>query len=146
MHVAVKHLLARVENLMNICSFSDCENWSFEKPLMNKTSKSLFLALAFCATLIWRTATEECRTLESARCGNRCLGSAYTCACGNQSWTRLQDYTNTGEHVDKGGCCPSSLDSCIKDNNGKRKPVFFFLQNKTKKAFSLRPRYIFKQD
>merc|ERR1712062_135552 len=59
---------------------------------------TLFVALAFCATLIWRTEAEECGPDDYIRCGNSCHGDEHTCTCGNESW-RGYKYQ---------GCCPSS--------------------------------------
>ena len=69
----------------------------------------LLVALAFCATLIWRTEAEECGLDDWNRCGNRCHGDEHTCTCGNQSWTGYKQL-----------CCPSNPDSCIKYKNGKK--------------------------
>ena len=73
-------------------------------------SFTLFLALAFCATLVCRTETEECKLTDKYRCGYMCHGENNTCTCGNQFWEGKSE-----TH----GCCPSSPDSCIKDNDGK---------------------------
>ena len=89
-------------------------------------SFTLFLALTIFATLLCRTETEECRFSDTlnyntdwARCGYRCHGNWNTCTCGKQNWT--------GGNWDQ-GCCPSSPDSCIKDNDGKT----LFLKRETK--------------
>ena len=87
-------------------------------------SYTLFLALAFCATLIWRTEAEECGRFDELRCGNSCYGDEHTCTCGNKSWTGLNR---------KQGCCPSSPDSCIKDKKGKK--TLFKKRNKNPNFF-----------
>ena len=75
---------------------------------------TIFLALVVCATLVWiteATEAEECKSGQDyLSCGDKCHGSRNTCKCGNQSWK--------GANKEQ-GCCPSSPDSCIKDNDGK---------------------------
>ena len=61
-------------------------------------------------TLLWITEAEECGPNDRYICGNKCHGMENTCKCGNQSWK--------GANYDQ-GCCPSSPDSCIKDESGK---------------------------
>ena len=84
-------------------------------------SFTLFLALAFCATLVCRTDTEQCETTDYWRCGYLCHGSENICTCGKQSWTGYKGKQSwKGYKVsDDEGCCPSSSDSCIKDNDGE---------------------------
>ena len=80
---------------------------------------TLFVALAICATLVWRTEAEECGSTDYWRCGNSCHGDQHTCTCGNQSWTGYKQL-----------CCPSNPDSCLKYKNGKKT-----LFNKKNKKF-----------
>ena len=76
----------------------------------------IFLAFVVCSTLVWITEAEECGRYDRYRCGDKCHGRENTCKCGNQSWTGEEIwYSEDWDH----GCCPSSPDSCIKDNNGK---------------------------
>ena len=112
----------RFDNLMNKIFFFrlwKLEFWKVteEEASIKMNKFTLFLALAFCATLIWRTEAEECGPGDGYRCGNRCHGYLNTCTCGNESWTG-KDILETRDWDQ--GCCPSSPDSCIKDKKGKK--------------------------
>ena len=70
----------------------------------------LLVAFGLSATLVWRTEAKECGTLDYFQCGDSCIGFENTCTCGDsKTW---KEDRNNGK-----GCCPSSSDSCIKDQN-----------------------------
>ena len=72
----------------------------------------IILVLASC--LVKSEAKQECGIRDWYQCGSNCFGVENQCICGNESWTgkAIHDETvNTG-------CCPTSLDSCSKDQLG----------------------------
>ena len=70
----------------------------------------LLMAFGLSATLVWRTEAKECGPNDDYQCGDSCIGDENTCTCGDsEPW---KDFRNDGK-----GCCPSSLGSCIKDQN-----------------------------
>ena len=67
----------------------------------------LLMAFGLSATLVWRTEAKECGIHDYYQCGDSCIRN--TCTCGDSKIWK-------GYSIQK-GCCPSSLGSCIKDQN-----------------------------
>ena len=91
--------------------------------IINMKTFPIFLALVVCATMVWITEAGKCAPGNDSRCGDKCHGTNHKCKCGNQSWVGTNQ---------KQGCCLTSPDSCIKDNDGKT--IFKIIKTKSEKS------------